>query len=288
VQKLHPSSRRSWGYDECCKKAMCRLLAIASSERTDFKIVLREAPRSLAALSREHRDGWGIAVFDTERARWNLEKGVACAGDDERFHRVAVGSRGVLLVSHIRQKTVGDTTLANTHPFERGRWVFAHNGTVKDVPWLRAQVSRARLAEVNGETDSELLFAWLLTRLDDAGVTADAASARTDTAVAATARAAREHPDFGAFTFLLSDGSTTYAHRLGRSMFLLERGPHDAVRPLRTSRDGTVVETPWSPRRTAVFVASERITDEPWEDIDNGTLLRIERAPTPRWRHVAA
>jgi predicted glutamine amidotransferase len=266
---------------------MCRLLAIASSERTDFKIVLREAPRSLAALSREHRDGWGIAVYDETVGHFTIDKGVACAGDDERFHRLAVGSRGVLLVSHIRQKTVGGTSLANTHPFQCGRWVFAHNGTVKDAAWLRSQVSQARLDEVDGETDSELLFAWLLTALDDAGLTAEGATARTDAAIGAASREARERPDFGAFTFLLSDGETTYAHRFGRSMFLLERGPDDDVRHARTSRDGTVVETPWSPRRAAVFVGSERITDEPWQDIDNGTLLRIDRSPTPAWRIVA-
>jgi glutamine amidotransferase len=267
---------------------MCRLLAIASSERIDFKIVLREAPRSLAALSREHRDGWGIAVFDEEAKAWTLDKGVLCAHDDERFHRLAVGSRGVVLVSHIRQKTVGDTSLVNTHPFERGRWVFAHNGTVKDVPWLRGRASHARLAEVHGETDSEILFAWVLTALDDAGVTGEPASARTDAALGAMVRAARERPDLGALTFLLSDGATTYAHRSGRSMFLLERGPDDLVRPRRTSRDGTVVETPWSMRRTVVFVASERITDEPWESVDDGTLLRVERLPTPSYRLVAA
>ncbi len=267
---------------------MCRLLAIASSERTDFKIVLREAPRSLAALSREHRDGWGIAVFDAQARSWALEKGTLCAGDDERFHRLAVGSRGVVLVSHIRQKTVGDTSLANTHPFEHGRWVFAHNGTVKDVAWLRSRIAPGRLAEVRGETDSELLFAWVLTALDAAGATGEPASERTDAAIGGVARAARERPDFGAFTFLLSDGATTYAHRFGRSMFLLERGPDDVVRPQRTSRDGTIVETPWSMRRTAVFVASERITDEPWQDVDDGTLLRVERLPSPHFRLVAA
>ncbi len=69
---------------------------------------------------------------------------------------------------------------------------------------------------------------------------------------------------------------------------MLERGPHDAVRARRTSRDGTIVETPWSGRRTAVFVASERITDEPWADIANGMLLRIERSPVPCWRLLAA
>jgi len=267
---------------------MCRLLGIASSEPTDFRIVLREAPRSLAALSREHRDGWGIAVFDRQAGEWRVEKGVLCASEDERFHRLAVGAGGDVLVCHVRQKTVGETSLANTHPFRSGRWVFAHNGTVKDVAWLRAHASAERLRAIAGETDSELLFAWLLTRLDDAGVSDASASARTDAAVGAAARSARERGGFGAFNFLLSDGETTYAHRFGRTMFLLERGPHDEVRTRRTSRDGTVVETPWSQRRSAVFVASEQMTDEPWQSVEEGMLLRVDCGPMARWRLVAA
>jgi len=267
---------------------MCRLLGIAVSEPTDFKIVLREAPRSLATLSREHRDGWGLAVFDEQTGGWRLDKGVACASEDERFHRLALGSRGEVLVSHVRRKTVGETSLVNTHPFERGRWVFAHNGTIEDVAWLRAQSSRERLAEIRGETDSELLFAWLLTRLDAAGAAHSAASPETDRVLGAAVRTARERPGFGAFNFLLSDGVTLYAHRFGRTMQLLERGPHDAIRTRRTSRDGTVVETPWSQRRSGIFVASEKMTDEPWQLIDEGMLLRIDRTPLPHWHLVAA
>ena len=266
---------------------MCRLIGIAANEATEFRIVLREAPRSLAFLSREHRDGWGIAVFDGDRGTWQIDKGIACAGEDERFHRLAVGTRGHTLVSHIRQKTIGDTSLVNTHPFQRAGWVFAHNGTVKDVDWLRANVSHERLAEIEGETDSELLFAWVLTRLDQAGVTAAKASPETDRAVAAAARAARERAGFGAFNFLLSDGKATYAHRFGRTMFLLEKSPGDTVVARRESRDGTVLETPWSASRSAVLVASERTNDEPWQPIDDGVLLCIERLPSPHVRLVA-
>ncbi len=266
---------------------MCRLLGIAANEPTEFRIVLREAPRSLAALSREHRDGWGIAVYDACAKTWQLDKGVACASEDERFHQLAIGSRGVLLVSHVRQKTIGCTSIANTHPFAQGRWIFAHNGTVNDVAFLRAQASPERIAEIAGETDSELLFAWVLTRLDEAGVSDAPANAATDRALGAIAREARERQNFGAFNFLLSDGSTTYAHRFGRTMFLLERQPEDAVVSRRMVSDGMVVETPWSHARTAVFVASERITDEPWQTIEDATLLRIERSPSPFWRLVA-
>jgi predicted glutamine amidotransferase len=268
---------------------MCRLLGIVSSEPTDFKIVLREAPRSMAALSRQHPDGWGMAVFDDNDARgWCVEKGLACASDDARFHELAVGSCGEVLVAHIRQKTVGETSLLNTHPFERGRWVFAHNGTIKDIAWLRARSSPERLSDVRGDTDSEVLFAWLLTRLDEAGIAGLAASDTTDRVIGTAARTAREHPGLGACNFLLSDGTSTYAHRFGRSMYLLELGPADAIRMRRKARDGTILETPWSTQRRAVFVASEQMTNEPWQQIDEGVLLRVDREPAPRWRLVAA
>jgi len=266
---------------------MCRLLGVVASEPARFRLTLREAPRSLAVLSREHRDGWGVGVFSAS-AGWSVQRGTLSAHEDDDFHEVAAGSRGEVLVAHVRKRTVGAVTLDNTHPFRHGRWVFAHNGTLEDVAWVKDRTPLDRLAQVRGETDSELLFAWVLTALDEAGVTGEPATDRTDAALRTLARAGRDHPEFGAFTFLLSDGITTYAHRFGRSLFLLERGPDDAVRARRTSRDGTVVETPWSGRRSAVFVASERITDEPWQDIDNGTLLRIERLPSPSYRLVAA
>jgi predicted glutamine amidotransferase len=266
---------------------MCRLLGITANEPTEFRIVLREAPRSLAALSRDHRDGWGIAVFDARSETWRIEKGVLCAGEDERFHRLAIGTSGELLISHIRQKTIGDCTLTNTHPFARDTWVFAHNGTIKDMAWLGTRVSGERRAQVAGETDSELLFAWLLSCLDEAGVTREAASDRTDFALDVAVRSARDRHEFGAFNFVLSNGATTYAHRFGRSMFLLERGVRDEVRQKRTSSDGTIVETPWSGTRAAIFVASEHITDEPWQHIDEGSLLRIERTPVPHWRLIS-
>jgi glutamine amidotransferase len=268
---------------------MCRLLGITSSEPTEFRIVLKEAPRSLAALSREHRDGWGLAIFeDLGKPGWRIHKGVLCASEDEDFHRLAVGSRGELLVAHIRQRTVGHSSLENTHPFRSGRWVFAHNGTIKELGFLRDHASTKRIAEVRGDTDSELFFAFLLTKLDEATLDDAPASMKTDVVIRDAMRELRARPGFGACNFLLSDGETTYAHRSGRSLFLLERGPEDLVVPRRESREGIVVETPWSQRRRAVFIASERLTEEPWDELSDGTLIRIDRRPLPMWRIVDA
>jgi predicted glutamine amidotransferase len=242
----------------------------------------------MAALSREHRDGWGLAVFDaTTNLDWRVDRGINPANEDDRFHERAIGSRGELLIAHIRQKTVGPTSIENTHPFRRNHWVFAHNGTIKNLGWLAQNVSTLRRAEIVGQTDSELFFAYLLTCLDEAGLSDGPIVMATDAVIKRAAAQARGATAIGAFNFLLSDGNALYAHRFGRTMCLLERGPDDEVRPSRRSQAGVVVETPWSQRRRAVFVASEAMTDEPWQTIDDGMLLRLDRTPQPRWRLIA-
>jgi predicted glutamine amidotransferase len=264
---------------------MCRLLGVVSSESTDYGFSLREAPRSLATLSREHPHGWGLAVHDASRG-WDVLRHASCAGDDARFGEAASRARGRVLVAHVRKATVGATSLANTHPFRRGAWVFAHNGTIVDTSWLEQRTSPERAREIEGETDSERFFAYLLTVLDDLGATGGSGDqvAAVDRALAAALAAMVARPGFGAINFLLSDGAVLYAHRLGRTLFVLERGRGDAVRPSRPLPDtGAVLETPWSSRRIAVLLASERISDEPWEELPEGALVRVDRTEHPSW-----
>jgi len=267
---------------------MCRLVGIVASEVTEFGLVLKEAPRSLARLSREHPDGWGIAAHggpgsipppstrSPHDGPWRIHKGTNPAGECNRFLEIASRSSGTVLIAHVRQKTVGPTSIENTHPFVQSGWVFAHNGTLRDHASLRAQISPERLARVQGDTDSEILFAFLLTRLDHAGVShVGGAPAARDEALRVIAVATEELRErkAGAFNFLLSDGASCFVHRFGRTLFLLERTPHDPARP--PTGDG------WTPRRHAVLVASERLTEEPWREVEEGTLFRIDRGPTP-------
>jgi predicted glutamine amidotransferase len=49
---------------------------------------------------------------------------------------------------------------------------------------------------------------------------------------------------------------------------------------------GALVGTAWSPARHAILVASEKITDEPWQPVDEGTLLRVDRRPAPCWQEL--
>ena len=262
---------------------MCRLLGIVSSEHTDFRFSLHEAPRSLARLSREHPDGWGIAVWDEETG-WQVERAPVCAALDGQFHATVVASRGEVLLAHVRKRTVGVQNRENTHPFRRGRWVFAHNGTIDQLAFLERGTSSGRRSEIVGDTDSELLLAYLLTALDAVGAAEQPAGEAADQALWRAVAAIHAQPDFGATNFLLSDGDVVYAHRAGRSLFLLDRGPGDPVQVRRRSAEsGAVIDTPWTRRRRAVLVASERLSDEPWTELGESTLLRIDRRPEPGW-----
>jgi predicted glutamine amidotransferase len=264
---------------------MCRLLGVVASETTAFQFTLHEAPRSLAKLSAEHPDGWGLAVHRRASGDWDVHRHAVRAGDCPRFRDLAASARGEVLVAHIRKRTVGPVGPANTHPFRRGPWVFAHNGTIEDIDWFAARASAARLGEVEGETDSELFFAYLLTALDEAGGGREG----VDAALAAAVERALARPRLGAANFLLSDAASLWAMRAGRTLHVLTRLPGDEVVPSRRSPETDAeLLTPWSPRRHAVLVASEHLTDEPWVEVAEGTLLRIDAGPEPEPRVVRA
>lgn len=247
---------------------MCRLLGVVSSETTEFRFSLHEAPRSLSKLSAEHPHGWGLAVHCQETG-WSLEKHPEHAGSHARFTEVAHAARGEVLLAHVRKRTVGPIGVANTHPFRRGDWVFAHNGTITDEAWLDAGVSPARRAEIEGQTDSERYFAKILSHLDDA----------RDPDAVLLSLTSEIGPHLGAANFLLSNGRALWAYRMGRTLHVLERKKNDPVRVARVSPETDAkLETPWSPRRHAFLVASEAMTDEPWREVPEHSLLRIDTA----------
>ena len=279
--------RRSLSDLEAC------VVCLVSSHRSSRNSAscLTEAPRCLATLSREHRDGWGIAIH---RAGDGDGDAAPSAGISTRERRrpsttsastsSPTRSRGHLLVAHVRQKTVGPTRLENTHPFVRDGWVFAHNGTIQHQDALRARLLRATSSRDQRATPTASCSSRTCSRgSTSAGSCVSTTRRARELADDADPRAHRGAPRaarIGAFNFLLSDGQTTFAHRFGRSLFVLERAPaRSGARGAFASTPAATITTKWTPRRQAILIASERITDEPWREVDDGTLLRIERTP---------
>lgn len=197
--------------------------------------LLRDAPRSLQALSEVHKDGWGVALrADSD---WIIHRSTACAARCAQWGGLVDRVQTQLLIAHIRQRTVGEVTLKNTHPFRRGNFVLAHNGTIK----VALPCSEARGAEIEGTTDSEKLFAFVLTYIDELGV---------ERGLLAATSALHSLGDVGSASFLFSDGARLFAHRLGRTLYTLAR-PH------------------------ATIVASEQLTDEVWSEVPEKAIVEI-------------
>lgn len=228
------------------------MLGMVAARPMPVRELLHEAPRSLAVLSNEHRDGWGIAT--STDGDWQVRRSTSCAARCSDFAALAE-LRADLVVAHVRKATVGRLSLANTHPFRRDQLVFAHNGTVSAIAALVSRIAPEHLARVEGDTDSERLFAYILTHIDEAGAVGQGI-ARAVTAMHALG-------DVGSASFLLSCGERLYAYRCGRTLFTRMRG------------DVTIV-------------ASEPLTEETWDEVPERGLIVLERPRTSSEHPLAA
>jgi glutamine amidotransferase len=234
---------------------------------TTLRDCLRQTPRSLRWLTEEHADGWGVALCVAGNA-WRVYRNAGRSGVDPRLNEVATSEPAEILVAHVRRRPVGRVCHANTPPFRRDRWIFAHSGTIEDREFVKARTSSRRVREVEGSTDSELLFSYLLSCLDVGAAPANAAE-HADAALASAVLELFEHAPRGSFSFLLSDGRALYAHKLGSPLFFLQRRRGHRSSP---------------PAPAAVMLAAKPMTEEAWQPLSEGALLRVDKHPILRLR----
>lgn len=140
---------------------MCELLGVSAKR----KINMNGLFRTFFGHSEEHKNGWGLALFDGDD--YSIDKEPVKALDSDLLKSILNKSVDTSrCIAHIRKATIGDMNNDNTHPFLRkdssGRsWVFAHNGTIFEseylIPYQYVQV---------GSTDSERILLYLLDELN--------------------------------------------------------------------------------------------------------------------------
>lgn len=153
---------------------MCRLLGVLSPEERSARHWLLESERSLLVQSDvspevAQRDGWGIGWFDSQD-RIHVQKGIHGAfepSEKEHFRLVAGSAKSRNLIGHLRHASNPMNlpreqllSLPNSQPFEDGRTLFAHNGSIP-LPTETRRLLGALDAKVQGVNDSEVLY-WLL------------------------------------------------------------------------------------------------------------------------------
>jgi glutamine amidotransferase len=168
---------------------MCRHLAYIGPSVTLEKLIIKPEhsllQQSFAPRYQTHgtinADGFGVGWYDRDKrvepARYRTTRQIWA---DLSFASIAglVSSNAVLAA--VRSASPGmPIEETSTPPFTEGPWLFSHNGFVPGFRSgvgreLRRKVSETRALGIAGATDSELLFALVLDRLDAGTPPADA------------------------------------------------------------------------------------------------------------------
>lgn len=212
---------------------MCRLFGFRSVLDSQVHRSLVTADNALGVQSRDHPHGWGVAYY--LGCAPHVVKSAASALTDKLFHRVSGIVTSQTVLAHVRRATQGDVTTINCHPFQYGRWTFAHNGNVRDFRLHREALLDRTPAGLRrfilGETDSEALFHLLLghmaRRHDVHGpafpvdALADAARetvATVESIAGPLASEAESDPSLTYLTFIITDGTLMLAHQGGQPL----------------------------------------------------------------------
>jgi predicted glutamine amidotransferase len=152
---------------------VCRWLAYSGSPilleellcKPDHSLIDQSLHARLGATT-TNGDGFGVGWY-TEASTPGLFRSVEPAWNDRNLRELAGHVRSPLFFAHIRASTGTAIQQTNCHPFRYGRWLWMHNGLVREF----AQVKRDLLLAIDerlfpsleGSADSEVLFFLALT-----------------------------------------------------------------------------------------------------------------------------
>jgi glutamine amidotransferase len=206
-----------------------------------------------------HADGWGLAFYEGNAARVFLEPSPAAESPLARFLSDNP-IKTLLAIGHIRKRTRGPLTLANTHPFVRelwGRhWSFAHNGTLRDV----RKKKLGRFQPI-GSTDSEHAYCYLLEALRS---TFPDYPRKVSDLWSVIADVGGKLGKLGSFNFLLGDGRHLYARCATKLCYIVRKAPFGlaTLKDCEVRVDFSSVTTPRD--RVAIVATAPLTTNETW------------------------
>jgi glutamine amidotransferase len=246
---------------------MCRLLGLVANKPVDLRFSLER----FKEFSTENPDGWGIGWYENDSAR--LFKESIPAEKSERFPKLQAEVASKIIIAHVRKGTGAPPSQTNSHPFKCGNWLFAHNGCV-DRGYLRSLLSAKYRSELEGSTDSEVYFYWILQNIEE-----------HEDIVTGIKQAVEQvtRKDHSGLNFLLSNGEILYAFRYSShsrsyySLYKLTRNP-SSPGPLSLLSEHTkaLIESKCLKSEKAVLVCSEELTKENWKKIGFGNILEID------------
>jgi len=199
---------------------MCRWLAYSGSPvlleqllYTPVHSLIDQSLHSRLGVETTNGDGFGVGWYG-EQDTPGLFRSVEPAWNDRNLRELAGHVRAPVVFAHIRASTGTPVQLTNCHPFRRGSWLWMHNGAIREFHTVKRdlafEVDESLYADIEGSTDSELLFFLGLTY----GLEDDPPSA-VSRAVGFVEEVGRRHgvEDPIQMTIATTDGTRTWAFR---------------------------------------------------------------------------
>lgn len=153
---------------------MCRWLAYSGSPIL-LEELLCKPEHSLIDQSLHARlgvdttngDGFGVGWYGPDAQTPAVFHSIETAWNDRNLREVAGHVLSPLFLAHIRASTGTAVQQTNCHPFRHGRWLWVHNGLVRDFHRVKRElalaVDESLYPQMEGSTDSEMLFYLALT-----------------------------------------------------------------------------------------------------------------------------
>ncbi|MFF3914092.1 class II glutamine amidotransferase [Streptomyces sp. NPDC001852] len=112
-------------------------------------------------------DGFGVGWYSPGLDTPAVVRDVGPAWNNRNLQEVAHHVRSGLFFAHIRATTGTAVQQTNCHPFRKDRWLWMHNGVIREFHRLRRDLALAvdpvLYPDIEGSTDSELMFFLALT-----------------------------------------------------------------------------------------------------------------------------
>jgi predicted glutamine amidotransferase len=153
---------------------MCRWLAYSGSpillEELLYKpehSLIDQSLHSRLGVETTNGDGFGVGWYGTDAQTPAVFHSIEPAWNDRNLREVAGHVQSPLFLAHIRASTGTAVQQTNCHPFRHGRWLWVHNGLVRDFHRVKRElalaVDESLYPQMEGSTDSEMLFYLALT-----------------------------------------------------------------------------------------------------------------------------
>ncbi|MGD0818404.1 MAG: class II glutamine amidotransferase [Methanomassiliicoccales archaeon] len=242
---------------------MCRIFVMAAAADVPPAIKSRLLREFFQSSAETYSGGWGIGYFTDEGTM--VVKEPIKATDSFALAGAIRRAEPGFIMAHVRNPTSGDKNVLNTHPFQKDGWLFSHNGTLGNPHGLKARLLERYSEDLQGDTDSEIMFHYLLQRIEQAG--------EAEAGILAAIREMSRDQSEGtsSLNFAMTDGTVLFTLRKAFTNYQKYPMNFANLDSLDMAGDKKVLRDRDS--MIATVVSSEPFTPGEWRGLEMGEML---------------